>query len=414
MEKEKIKYDFAVVGANGMQGKIVSKDLLESGYSVLLCANDDFGLDQLLEYKKSDFALINLDDMAKVRRVLKKSGAKVVVNCALDDFNVAVTEACLELSMNYVDLGGWETTTYQQLALSDKFKEKNITAIIGSGSTPGITNVMLRYAKPKFDTIHTVHVGFAWKSNMPYFVPPFSIDAIAWEFSEKAKIFENGKYVEKYPKECPFQYDYKGIGKQTTWYTDHMEHFTFYEYLKDIGIKNIAVCSSFPDHARETILKLIELGFTKSNKLNIAKNEIPIKGINVEPIDFTEAVLRRIPIPKGYEERENIWLKVWGTKNGKEKFVEMDALAKTLPSWEEHTCNIDTGMPASIMAQMIFNDVIVEKGVLPPEFVVPPELFFAELGRRQIWVYENGRKINGTSSFGVIPKEEVSVVLSGK
>lgn len=403
-----MKYDFAVVGANGMQGKIVSRDLLEGGYSVLLCANDDFGLDSLLEHKKSDFAFINLKEMDKARRVLGKSGAKVVVNCALDDFNTPVTEACLDLGLNYIDLGGWETTTYEQLALDSKFKEKALVAIIGSGSTPGITNVMLRHAKPKFDAIHTVHVGFAWKSNMPYFVPPFSIDAISWEFSQKAKLFENGKYVERHPTECPFEYDYKGIGKQKTWYTDHMEHFTFYEYLKDMGIKNIAVCSSFPDHARESILKLIELGFTKySSKENV--NEVPIKGVNVDPIDFTEAVLRRIPIPKGYKEKENLWLKIWGTKNGKEKYLEMDALAGTLPGWEEHTCNVDTGMPASIMAQMIFNDVIAEHGVFAPEFVVPPEPFFTELAKRQIWVYENGRKINSLSNLGAFKKDYINI-----
>lgn len=403
-----MKYAFAVIGANGMQGKIVSRDLLECGHSVLLCANDDFGLDGLLEHQGSDFALINLKEMDKVRRVLKKSGAKVVVNCALDDFNIVVTEACLDLGLNYIDLGGWEATTYSQLALDSKFKEKGIIAIIGSGSTPGITNVMLRHAKPTFDTIHTVHVGFAWKSNMPYFVPPFSIDAIAWEFSKKAKIFENGKYVERHPTECPFEYDYKGIGKQKTWYTDHMEHFTFYEYLKDMDIKNIAVCSSFPDHSREVILKLIELGFTKYNDKNKI-NEVPIKGVSVEPMVFTEAILRRIPVPKNYKEKENLWLKVWGTKNGKDKLVEMDALAGTLTGWEEHTCNIDTGMPASIMAQMIFKDIITERGVFPPEFVVPPEPFFAELAKRQIWVYKNGKKINPLSNLKVFSKQQANI-----
>ncbi len=399
-----MKYDFAVIGANGMQGRIVSRDLLESGYSVLLCANDDFGLDELLEHKKSDFALINLKEMDRVCRVLKKSGARVVVNCALDDFNLAVTKACLNLEINYVDLGSWESMTYSQLALNDKFREKNLTAIIGSGSTPGITNVMLRHVKPKFDTIHTVRVGFAWKSNMPRFVPPFSIDAIAYEFTTKAKIFENGKYVERWPHECPFEYEYKGIGKQTTWYTDHMEHFTFYEFLKDMGIKNIAVCSSFPDHSRETILKFIELGFVKYNQPDKV-HSIDMKGVSIEPIDFTEAVLRRLPIPKGYEEKENLWRKAWGAKNGKEKFVEMDALAGTLPGWEEHTCNVDTGMPASIMAQMILNGTITETGVLSPEFVVPPELFFAELAKRQIWIYENGRKINSVAILNISQKE---------
>lgn len=399
-----MKYDFSVIGANGMQGKIVSRDLLENGYSVLLCADDDFGLDKLLEYKKSDFAFINLRELDKVQRVLKKSGARVAINCAINDFSMQTTQMCLDLGISYVDFGSSEEVTYAQLALGQKFKEKNITAIIGSGSTPGLTNVMLRYLKPKFDTIHTVHVGFAWKSNMPNFVPPFSIDVIAHEFTLKAKIFENGKYVERWPQECPFQYEYRGIGKQTTWYTDHMEHFTFYEYLKDVGIKNIVVCSSFPDHSRETILKLVELGFTKYNTPE-ETNAIEINGALVEPIDFTEALLKRLPVPKNYEEKETLWLKVWGKKNGKEKFSEMEALAGTLPGWEEHTCNVDTGMPASIMAQMIRNGTIKERGVFSPEFIVPPEPFFAELARRQIWVYENGRKTNSIAMLNISAKE---------
>jgi len=389
-----MKYDFVVVGANGMQGKIASRDLLENGYSVLLCAIDDFGLDSLLEHKRSGLALINLKEPEKTKRVLKKSGAKIVVNCAIDDFNLVVTEICLELGLHYIDLGSWETMTYSQLALHEKFKEKNILALIGSGSTPGITNVMLRHIKPSFDTIHTVHVGFAWNSNMPVFVPPFSLDAIAYEFTNKAKVFENGKYIERKPQECPFQYEYKGIGKQTTWYADHMEHFTFYELLKDMGIKNIAVCSSFPDHSREAIQTLINLGFTKYKKSGDS-HEIKVNGVAIDIMNFSEEVLRRIPIPENYKEKENLWLKVWGTKNGQDKFVEMDALAETLPGWEDATCNVDTGMPVSIMAQMMFNDVIKETGVLAPEFVVPPEPFFAELAKRQIWIYKNGRKING-------------------
>ena len=389
-----MKYDFAVIGANGMQGKIVSRDLLESGYSVLLCAKDDFGLDGLLEHKKSDFALTNLDEPDKTKRVLKKSGAKVIVNCAIADFNLLVTEMCLELGLNYVDLGSWESMIYSQLALNDKFKEKNITAIIGAGSTPGITNVMLRHLKPDFDFIHTVHVGFAWNSNIPEFVPPFSVDAIAYEFTTKAKVLENGKFVERNPRECPFQYEYKGVGKQTTWYTDHMEYFTFYEYLKDMGIKNIAVCSSFPDHSREVVLNLIKLGFTKYSKPG-QNQKIKINGTGIDPLDFTEEMLRRIPVPEGYKEKENLWLKVWGTKNGQEKFVEMDALAETLPGWEDATCNIDTGMPVSIMAQMIFGGLITKAGIFAPEFVVPPKPFFAELAKRQIRIYKNGRKING-------------------
>lgn len=387
------EFDFVVIGANGMQGKIVAKDLLASGHRVLLAGTDDYGLDSILEHKKSEFAQIDLRKMDRVKRILKKSGASVVVNCAIDDFALSVTQACLDLGISYVDLGSDEEMTYDQFNLSKAFKEKKITGITGMGSTPGINNVMLRHVKPKFDTIETVELGFAWNSNMKVFVPPFSIDCIAWEFATNAKVLENGKFVERAPEDCKLDYDYRGIGKQRTYYTPHIEPFTFYPYLKDMGVKNIAVFSSFPDHSRETILKLMELGFTKYGP----DTRIEVEGTTMDPLDATLEILRRIPLPKGYKEKENIWLKVFGTKNGKQKLIEMDALTTTLPGWEDATCNIDTGMPVSITAQMIKDGRISEHGMFAPEFVVPTMEFFAELGKRKIWVYENGIKINSPS-----------------
>ena len=382
-----MKYDFVVIGANGLQGKIVSKFLLKDGYSVLLCAISDYGMEKLIEYPKADFAEIDLRKMEKVKRTVKKSGSSVLINCAVDDFNLLVTQMALELGMNYIDLGGEEVMYYEQLKLSDEFKKKGLIGIAGIGSTPGITNVMLRYVKDEFDTIDTVHLGFAWNSNKEAFVTPFSIDAIAYEFMEPAKIFEKGKYIERMPQECSINYRYKSIGSQKTQHTKHIEHHTFYDFLKDKGIKNIAVLSSFPRHSHSAITALINLGF-------MSKEVIDVNGVLVRPLDFTIEALRRIPVPEGYTEKENLFLKVFGTKNKKKKTIEMDCLAGTLPGWEDATCNVDTGFPAAILAEMILRGEISDKGMFSPEFVIPPEPFFKKLGENQIWVYKDGKRIN--------------------
>lgn len=395
-----MKYDFVVIGANGIQGKIVSKFLLEKGHSVLLCAIDDYGIEKLIEHPKSDFIEIDLRKMEKVKRAVRKSGSKIIVNCAVDDYNMEVTKMALDLGMNYIDLGSEEVMYYEQLKLDKDFKARNIIGITGIGSTPGINNIMLRYAKPQFDTIHTVHLGFAWNSNKDVFVTPFSIDAIAYEFSEPAKMLENGEYVHRYPKECNISYKYKSIGKQPTQYTKHIEHHSFYDFLKDKGIKNVAVLSSFPKHSHSKIDMLMDLGF-------MSKKEINVNGVYMRPLDFTIEVLRHIPIPEGYTEKENIFLKIYGTKDKKKKFVEMDCIAGTLPGWEDATCNVDTGFPAAILAEMIKDGRISEKGMFSPEFVVPPIPFFEELGKNKIWVYENGKRING-------PKDSIKASLSFK
>ena len=72
----------------------------------------------------------------------------------------------------------------------------------------------------------------------------------------------------------------------------------------------------------------------------------------------------------------------------------MECIATTLKGLEWATCNVDTGMPASIIAQMVKKDIITEKGSFSPEMVVPPQPFFKELAKRKMYVYENGKKIN--------------------
>jgi saccharopine dehydrogenase-like NADP-dependent oxidoreductase len=72
----------------------------------------------------------------------------------------------------------------------------------------------------------------------------------------------------------------------------------------------------------------------------------------------------------------------------------MECIVPPLKGWEDAGCNIDTGMPASIMAQMIFNKTLNQPGSYSPEFIIPPEPFFKELRKRKMDVFENGKLIN--------------------
>jgi len=84
-----MRYDFVVIGATGMQGKIVTKDLLKSNYSVLLCGRDKSRIeDTLRRNKNTAFAYLDLRDKSKSISTIKNSGAKIVINCADGDWNL--------------------------------------------------------------------------------------------------------------------------------------------------------------------------------------------------------------------------------------------------------------------------------------------------------------------------------------
>lgn len=383
-----MKFDFAVLGATGMQGKIVTRDLLENGYSVLLCGRDKPRVLHLLRrYSKTAFQYFEASDIKGTAKIIRKSGANVVVNCVEGDWNLHILKSCIMAGVHCLDLGSEIDMTKKQLALSPVLKKGNLISITGCGSVPGVGNVMVRHAAQKFDKIDTVEVGFNWDSNMKVFVVPFSIQSIVEEFTDPAPIVKSCKFVKKVPLDSIIFDHHRQIGKQKCFFVRHPEIYTFNRYLKNKGIKNVRFYAGFPQHSFEKIMAIIELGLGSKEPINF-------KGMKIKPIDFITEVLKRLKTPRGYMEKENLWVRVYGRKNGNKKEIAVECIVPTLKGWEDAGCNIDTGMPASIMAQMVKNNIITERGSFSPEEVVPPGQFFKELRRRHMVVFENGRLIN--------------------
>ena len=383
-----MKFDFVVLGATGMQGKIVSKDLLENGYSVLLCGRDKSRVEHILKkYPKTGFEYIEARNPDKMKKIIEKSGADIVVNCMEGDWNWNALNACIKANVSCMDLGSEIDVTKKQLSLNNLLKKKNIISITGCGSVPGVGNVMLNYASQKLDRIDDIEVGFSWDSNIKKFVVPFSIQSIIEEFSDPAPIVKNKHFIKKVPLDSIIEDYHRGIGKQKEFFVRHPEQYTFYYYFKKKGVKNIKFYAGFPEHSFRVITTLIDIGMG-SNKY------IDYRGMRIAPVEFLTEVLKEIKIPEGYKEKENLWVKLTGKKDNKIKKILMECIVPTLKGWEDAGCNIDTGMPASIMAQMIKKGIISEKGSFAPEAIVPPKPFFKELRKRKMLVYENGKVIN--------------------
>ncbi|MBI2004434.1 saccharopine dehydrogenase NADP-binding domain-containing protein [Candidatus Pacearchaeota archaeon] len=380
-------FDFVVLGATGEEGNITSKDLLESGYSVLLCGRNKSRIKTLLKYKKAKFAYVDLNNIEKTAGILKKSGAKIAVNCAELRMNINAMKACLISGLHYLDLGGLQEMTIQQYKFDKDFKKRKLTALLGCGSTPGISNVMAAYAVNKMDSVEHIEVGFAWDSNIKKFILPYSIESIVHELTTDPIVLDNGKF--KKTKACTFEgaLKFREIKKQNTYCIVHSEVFTFKRYFGKKGLKFVHYKAGFPEHSFKVLDAIIKLGFGSKEPINI-------NGINLRPIDFTREVLKKIDRPKGYKETEDIWIKVYGKYGGRPKKIEMDCLVKTLKGWEDVGSNINTGMSISIMAQMLNKNLIKKEGITAPEEAVPCKSFFEELAKRKMYIYENNKRIN--------------------
>lgn len=381
-------FDFCVLGATGMQGRICTRDLLENGYSVLLCGRDRARDAHILKkYKRTAFKYIEATKIHTIHDAIKHSKANVVVNCMEGDWNYEVFKVCAKLGVNCIDLGSEIPVTKKQFALSPIMEKKKISGITGIGSVPGVGNIMLNYASKKFDKIHEIDAGFAWDSNIKTFVVPFSIESVLEEFTHPAPVVHNRHFKYKVPLKTVVKEFHKSIGKESEMFVRHPEQYTFLHYFRKMGLEDVKFYAGFPEHSFNMIVDMIKLGLD-------SEKAIDYFGTKIVPIEFLTQMLKKLKMPKGYKEKENLWIRIKGVQNGKKKEVLMECLVPPLKGWEDAGCNIDTGMPASILAQMVKKGSVTKFGCFSPEIGIPSSIFFKELRKRKMVVYENGKAVN--------------------
>jgi len=383
-----MRYDFVILGADGMQGAIVARYLLERGYSVLCTDIAKSRVGNILNnFKKtSAFTFLDLRDNDRLVGLVQKANPDVVINCAEGDWNLNIFQACLLVRKHCIDLGSWFHMTADQLKLHREFKRIKRTAITGCGSVPGIGNVMLAHAVKKFDSIESIEAGFAWDSNIKKFVVPFSIESVLEEYTVKAPHIQGGRLRRIYPKDSEKVRTFRFVGPQKIFLAEHAEPYTFFHYFKPYGVKHIRFYSGFPEHSEQVIKTLIQLTFQD-------KKPVLFDGKEIKADTFLTQMLKRVKTPRGYKEWENLWVEVRGRESRKKKIILMECLVPPLKGWEEAGCNIDTGFPAAIIAEMLKYGDISKPGSFAPEAIVPPKPFFKALKKHKFTFFENGKKL---------------------
>ncbi|MFA4886693.1 MAG: saccharopine dehydrogenase C-terminal domain-containing protein [Candidatus Nanoarchaeia archaeon] len=371
----------------GAMGQIIAKDLHDSfkGKVVYLVRNPS----SIKEIAKKYRAEVRIVDISKPESLVKAfKGIDVIIHAVHHEFNVRVMEACLEANCHYVDLGGLFHFTREQLKLNEEFKRKRLTAVIGMGASPGITNVLAKYGAQGLEKVEAVQIRIGMKDFSKYKrVSPlsasYSLQTLLEEFSWKPAVWKNGKmvFVEPLSGREPYVFP-KPIGKQKPQYTIHSELATLPFTLR---AKNVSFKIAFDDDFVEKVMLLKRLGLTKDEEIEIKHNKINIKSFLVE-------VLKQLPksIPKKIEQYEIIRVVVKGIKEKKSKTIILDTKIHSV----NETIDKETGVPPSIVAQFILSNQIKERGVFPPELIIPAESFFKELTKRKIFIFQNNKRIN--------------------
>src|SRR5579859_5085744 len=187
-----------VPGGAGAMGRVTVRALSEYDDIDMVTAADynEASAQELvasLNSSKLRARQIDVTHEERVRQLIR--GADVVLSAVDYTFNLSILRACIREKVHYADLGGLFHMTRKLMSLHAEVEAAGITAIMGMGGTPGITNLLARAAANKLDSVESMRVELGCSDATPSSAPlvaPYSIRTILDEFTKEPQVFKDG------------------------------------------------------------------------------------------------------------------------------------------------------------------------------------------------------------------------------
>ena len=320
-------------------------------------------------------AALDADNVAETVALIKSFQPKLVLNVALPYQDLALMDACLETGVDYLDTANYEPLDeakfeYKwQWAYQDRFKEKGLMALLGSGFDPGVTNVYCAYAqKHLFDEIHELDIidCNAGDHGQP-FATNFNPEINIREITQRGRYWERGEWVETDPLSWRMSYDFpEGIGPKDCYLMYHEELESLVQNIR--GLKRARFWMTFSQNYLNHQKVLENIGMTSIEPVDY-------KGQKIVPLQFLKAVLPEPgslgPLTKG---RTCIGCVMKGVKDGKERKAYIYNICSHEEAYREvgsQAISYTTGVPAMIGAMMMLTGKWRGAGVFNMEQLDP-------------------------------------------
>ena len=330
-------------------------------------------------------AQVDADDVDQVIALIKEYQPDLVMNIALPYQDLTIMDACLACGVNYMDTANYEPEDTEdpewreiynkrceekgfsayfdyswQWAYREKFEKAGLTALLGCGFDPGVTQAYCAHAKKnEFDTIDTIDIldcnggdhGYAFATN-------FNPEVNLREVSAPGSYWEDGHWVEIPAMSIKREYDFDCVGQKDMYLLHHEEIESLAKNVP--GVKRIRFFMTF-GQSYLTHMKCLE------NVGMLSTSPILFEGKEIVPIQFLKALL---PDPASLGPRTvgktNIGCIFTGKKDGKEKTIYIYNVCDHQECYKEvgsQAISYTTGVPAMIGAALVVDKVWDKDGV---------------------------------------------------
>jgi len=360
-----------VLGA-GMMGKALAYDLKKNNYETVAADVDEKKAEEVAEAAGCEAATCDVADEKAVLALMQD--CDVAISAVPYFFNYNLAQSAVEAGCHFCDLGGNNDIVNKELSLHEKAVKSDVLIVPDCGLAPGMTNVIagLAIAETKAAEVHIRVGGLPQNPKPPLnYTLVFSVHGLLNEYKEPAVVIRNGKVKKVESLTEVEEIDFPPIGVleafQTSGGTSTLIQ-TYKDTVTELDYKTIR----YKGHCAK-IKALFDVGMCSEDPVEVGP-------CTVTPRNVLSKVLERT---LSHQDKDMVLVRVFA-KGETEKTYEaidyydenlkMTAMART------------TAFPTSVIAQMMANNTITERGALPPERVVPGAQFLEELKKRQIMV----------------------------
>ncbi|MFN3516158.1 MAG: saccharopine dehydrogenase C-terminal domain-containing protein [Novosphingobium sp.] len=319
---------------------------------------------------------IDAEEVPALTRLIEQIRPRLVVNLALPYQDLPIMDACLAAGVDYLDTANYEPKDEArfeyswQWAYHDRFKEKGLMALLGSGFDPGVTSVFAMWLKKhKLKTIRQLDIldcnggdhGQAFATN---FNPEINIR----EVTAPARHWENGQFVETPAMSKKVAFEFEGVGLKTMYMMYHEELESLARFIPEL--ERARFWMTFGDAYITHLTVLQNVGMTRIDP-------VMYQGREIIPLQFLAAVLPKPetlgPTTKGKTNIGDIATGEALDGSGEKTFYiynicdHEDAYAET----GNQAISYTTGVPAMIGAAMMLTGKWRGEGVFNMEQMDP-------------------------------------------
>jgi len=316
-------------------------------------------------------AKVDADNVPELSALIRRFRPDVVINVALPYQDLHIMDACLETGVDYLDTANYEPPDEARFCYRwqwdyhDRFKDRGLMALLGSGFDPGVTNVFCAWAqKHHFDEISEIDIidCNAGDHGQP-FATNFNPEINIREVTAKGRFYESGKWVETDPLSVSKEFDFpEGIGPKKIYLMYHEELESIVRHIPEV--QKARFWMTFSDNYLNHLKVLENVGMTRIDP-------VIYEGREIIPLKFLKALLPDPaslgPLTRG---RTCIGCLIRGKKDGKDKTYYIYNICdheKCYAEVRSQAISYTTGTPAMIGAMMMLTQKWRGKGVFNME-----------------------------------------------